>query len=67
MILYSISGVIPHATLGGVALAGVKDLIRSKMAKTHPDCNDLQSDIKDEDIVLTFENDGIYYQLDIEA
>lgn len=67
MVLYKISGVIPHATLGGTALADVKNLIRGKMAKTHPDCIDLQSDIKDNDIVLTFENDGVYYQLDIEA
>lgn len=67
MILYSISGVIPHATLGKSSLTDVKDLIRSKMANTHPDCIDLRSDFKDDDIVLTFERDGVYYQLDIEA
>lgn len=67
MIMYSISGVIPHTNVGVVSLADVKDLIRRKMANTHPCCNHLQSDFKDDDIVLTFENDGIYYQLDIEA
>lgn len=67
MILYTISGVVPYSTISGIKLNEVASHIKRRMVKTHPACVEIQSDHNDDDIVLKFENDGVYYQLDIEA
>lgn len=67
MILYCVSGVIPYDKIKVNKLDKIQDIILERLKKNHPDCSELQNPYVAEDIVITFENDGVYYQLDIEA
>ena len=67
MILHSVTGVIPYDKIKVNKLDEIQGNILQRLKKNHPDCSELQNPCVAEDIVITFENDGVYYQLDIEA
>lgn len=67
MILYSISGVVPYKQIKFIKLDKIQDAILEQIKKTHPGCLYLNNPCISEDIDLTFEMDGVYYQYDIEA
>ena len=67
MILYSISGVTPYKQIKFIKLDKIQDAILEQIKKTHRNCHELNDPCISEDIDLTFQMDGIYYQYDIEA
>lgn len=67
MILYCISGVVPYKQIKFISLDKIEDSILNQIKKTHSGCLHLDNPEMAKDIQLIFENDGVYYNLNIEA
>lgn len=67
MVLFTISGVVPYDKIKKQSLDQIEEKILEQIKKTHPCCEQLNNPFCNEDIVLTFESDGVYYEYPIEA
>jgi len=67
MILFTISGVVPYNKIKKQSLQEVHENILQQIKKSHPHCEQLNNPFCSEDIILTFEPDGVYYEYPIEA
>lgn len=67
MVLFTISGVIPYDKIKKQTLDHIEEKILDQIKISHPNFEQLTNPCCSEDIVLTFEADGVYYEYPIEA